>query len=243
MNRVKVFIYWNCYDTDSKKMYQFLADWERGFIKKHEAELDTRLHKKTLYFGESDHLYDDMEDCDILLFFTHGEDDAILKRLYEEGNKSNCTLIGLNNMVILAGKKVISICCCSAKALGKASIAAGCKAFVGFQGEICYDIAGSGMNGNMRANIYKTYSSAFEHAIKYAIEKRLTPIRFQSLLKHSILRFLGENLLGDGDTPMPALDLGQYNVADFFISAADSVIALGDLDTPLFAKEKEPAMA
>jgi hypothetical protein len=77
---MKIFIYWNYKDSDSKNIYQFLK--KTTFINMLEECNDVFLWKKFDDFIIDETLNEELTSSDIILFFTHGDDDAILKYRY-----------------------------------------------------------------------------------------------------------------------------------------------------------------
>lgn len=111
---MKIFIYWNRIDKDSKKIYKFLSD--DSFRHTLEENSDVVFFDPYLSFSLTQERLDQITHSDIILFFTHGEEDAILKSKYIQNNrKKDFSFIDVDNASLLSGKKVIAICCASAK--------------------------------------------------------------------------------------------------------------------------------
>jgi|GEM_PF-5635668 len=226
MSKPRAFFYWNYFDNDSKRMYRFLHKDESDFIEGAENICEVFLHRRHIKFDSSDQIYVDIAQCDILLFFTHGEADAILKRAY--GNplfKNQYTLIDLENVNLFSGKKVISICCDSAKLLGPESIVQGCKVFVGFREAIFYDLGKS----TLRPLVYEAYSEAFARALKYAMKERVSADAFAKRLHASITQSITDKVLS-------GLDRGSLSLSELseYYRGIDSITVLGESQEPLF---------
>ena len=227
MSNPSLFIYWDYADNDSKKIYKFLHVKNSQFIEELKAGREVCLHKRHDIFDASDGLYQDIDACQVLLFFTHGENDAILKRRYGDNDaKTRFSLIDLNNVEILSGKKVVSICCSSAKTLGLESIRRGCRVFVGFEKDIIYSTGKKGLN----PIVYSAYNDAFEQAIKDAVERNLTASEFVKSLRLALTKNITAKVL---NAPGPA----PYSLSEqiAYLDGINSIVALGESNEPLFA--------
>lgn len=224
---MNIFIYWNYKDNDSKKMYQFLN--ESFFADNIGCNKIIKFKKAYEDFEIDDSLCADMVNSDIILFFTHGDDDAILKfRYYNELVKERFIFLDKKNANLLKEKKVIAICCRSANLLGKYCIGENvqCKFFVGFQGDLIYN---EGFSDELKSLIYKAYSNAFKSAFIDAYNNKLTAERFVLILKKYISDMLTSEILSSPDRK-----LGSYAGVSFHRETAESLVALGQSQLLIF---------
>lgn len=224
---MKLFLYWNYKDTDSKKIYQFLKnpDFKNTIEENHDLEWCCKYSD----FELNEKLMSEIEKSDLLLFFTHGDDDAILKFRYnDEIVKKRFTFIDLENASILKNKKVIAFCCRSAKVLGQYCISdeIQSKFFIGFSDDLIYS---EGFTGEFKNIVYKTYSLAFEKVLLDAMHKSYTAKRFVLMLKKNIIDMLTEQILN-----APDRKLGSLSGVSFHIKTAESLVVLGQPDQLVF---------
>ena len=137
---MKIFLFWNRIDNDSKKIYKFLED--QHLQETIEQTHSLVIHKPYAKFQITEEMKTQIAESDLVLFFTHGDDDAILKCLYiQPSMKKQFSFIDSDNAQLLSDKKVIAICCSSAKELGPLCVDSPIcsKFYVGFQEPITYD--------------------------------------------------------------------------------------------------------
>lgn len=101
---MKIFIYWNRIDQDSKKIYKFLRS--ESFRHVLEESNDVVFFEPVLSFSLTQERLDQISQSDIIMFFTHGDEDAILKSKYIQTNrKKDFSFIDFDNASLLSGKK------------------------------------------------------------------------------------------------------------------------------------------
>lgn len=101
---MKIFIYWNYKDNDSKKIYQFLKN--STFLEKLKEENTVTIKKMFSNFILDEDIINAVAESDVIMFFTHGEEDSILKFRYKnEDVKDQFTFINTDNAGILKGKE------------------------------------------------------------------------------------------------------------------------------------------
>lgn len=226
---MKIYIYWNKIDKDSKKIYKFLgSDTFRQIIKENN---DVVFFDPFLSFSLDQRRLDQITMSDVIMFFTHGEEDAILKSKYIQSHaKKNYSFIDFDNASLLAGKKVIAICCASAKSLGKYCVADKINStfYIGFQDDIFYD---DGSHENVRGLIYNAYSSAFERSILYSLRSKCSAQEFVLILQKSINDMLTDKILKETNDHK----LGSLSSITFHHKSAQSLVALGNATSPIFA--------
>lgn len=223
---MNIFIYWNYKDNDSKKMYQFLNELSFSDLL---PDNKIMFHKEFKDFNIDDSICNDMKNSDIIFFFTHGDDDAILKFRYNnEQYKQQFTFIDFNNANLLKEKKVIAICCRSANCLGKHCVSDNiqCKFFVGFQDDLVYS---DGFSKKLRSLIYKAYSNAFKNAFLDAYKYKWSAEKFVLVLKKYISDMLTSQILLSQDRK-----LGSYSGVSFHQKSAESLIVLGQSQLLVF---------
>lgn len=94
---MKIFIYWNKIDNDSKKIYKFLKnDTFRQSLGK---DNDVVFFEPFCSFLLTQERINQIAMSDIIIFFTHGEDDAILKSKYKQPNQKK-TLVLLTSIML-----------------------------------------------------------------------------------------------------------------------------------------------
>jgi hypothetical protein len=224
---VKIFLYWNYKDRDSKRIYQFLnnAAFKEGL----ESRCDVVWQRMYCDFQLDDKLLNDMLTSDLLLFFTHGDDDAILKFRYnDEAAKEQFTFINQDNATILKKKKVIAICCRSANILGKYCVGKNIesKFYIGFHRDLIYD---EGFTDDFKSIVYRTYSNAFEMALLNACSKEWTADKFVLMLQKNIIDMLTKEILNSKDRK-----LGSISGITFHRKTAESLVVLGQSDQLIF---------
>lgn len=224
---MNIFIYWNYKDNDSKKMYQFLN--QPTFFDLLREGNNIIFHKAHQDFIIDNLMHNEIRNSDIVLFFTHGDDDSILKFRYkDELLKERFIFLDLKNAELLRGKKVIAICCCSANQLGEYCVSENIQSefFVGFQDDLIYD---EGFSDEFKRIVFKTYSSAFERAFINAYKKKWSAERFVLILKKYIIDMLTSEILSS-----PNRKLGSFSGASFHWKTAEALVALGKSEQLVF---------
>lgn len=225
---MNIFLYWNKIDQDSKKIYKFLR--EKDFIETVSQSHSLTIREPFLLFEITEEIKHEIAESDLVLFFTHGEEDAILKCQYKFSTaKKRCSFIDFDNASMLSDKRVIAICCSSAKELGQLCIGAPIhsKFYVGFQEPITYD---DGDHEQVRGLIYTAYSDAFREALLYALTTSCTAQEFVLILKKSISDMLTWRILSETDNRV----LGSLSTVRFHYASAESLVALGEQTLPVF---------
>ena len=225
---MKIFLFWNRIDSDSKKIYSFLEDqcFQEEIAKTHSLI----LHKPYAKFQISEEMKAQILESDLVLFFTHGEEDVILKSRYKQTQmKKQFSFIDSDNAQLLSDKKVIAICCSSAKELGQLCVDSSIhsKFYIGFQEPITYD---DGDHKRVRGLIYTSYSDAFKEALLYALTTNCTAQEFVLKLQKSISDMLIRKILSETDNHV----LGSLATVRFHHTSAASLVALGDATLPVF---------
>ena len=192
---MKIFVYWNYKDQDSKKIYQFIK--QSSFFENLEKEHQIFWHKEYKDFPVDDTLKEHLQESDIIFFFTHGEDDRILKFRYNnELVKDRFTFISYNNARLLSEKKIFAFCCRSANELGEYCVGFNVNSifYIGFMDDLVYSDE-CVVSGEFKSTIYKAYSAAFEKALTESYEYKWTVSRFVFMLKKYINDMLTEEIL------------------------------------------------
>ena len=226
---MKIFIYWNRIDKDSKKIYKFLSD--DSFRHTLEENSDVVFFDPYLSFSLTQERLDQITHSDIILFFTHGEEDAILKSKYiQNSRKKDYSFIDVDNASLLSGKKVIAICCASAKSLGQYCVADPINSvfYIGFQDDIFYD---DGSHENVRSLVYDAYSNAFSESILYSLSSKCTAQDFVQCLQKKINDMITRKIL----TETSDHTLGSLSSISFHKKSAQSLVALGNTASPVFS--------
>lgn len=225
---MKIFIYWNKIDNDSKKIYKFLKN--DTFRQSLEKDNDVVFFEPFCSFLLTQERINQIAMSDIIIFFTHGEDDAILKSKYKQPNqKKNFSFIDFDNASLLSGKKVIAICCASAKSLGEYCVADEVKSifYIGFKDDILYD---DGSHENVRGLVYDAYSNAFETSILHSLSSKCTAQEFVRTLQKEINDMITNKILEAKNRT-----LGSFSSITFHRQSARSLVALGNTTSPVFA--------
>ena len=225
---MKIFIYWNRIDNDSKKIYKFLK--KDSFREELESKNEVYYHEPYISFQIDKSILEKIASSDVVMFFTHGEEDAILKSKYiQQDQKKNFSFIDFENASILAKKKVIAICCDSAKVLGRYCVDTDIKSdfYIGFQDGIIYD---DGAHKNVRGLIYDSYSDAFEKTILLSLHSKCNAQQFVQYLIKSINDMMTNKILNETDDRT----LGSLGTITFHRQSAASLIALGNVCSPVF---------
>lgn len=217
---MNIFLYWNYKDQDSKKIYQFLNN--TSFRASLEASHNVVFHREFHDFPLDDRLLNEIADSDLVLFFTHGDDDAILKFRYnDESVKKRFTFVDLENASVLKNKKVLAFCCRSANILGRYCVDKDIesKFFVGFSDDLIYS---ENFSVDFKNIVYKTYSNAFEKTLIDACNKNWSADKFVLMLRKNILDLLTKEILASQDRK-----LGSFSGVSFHTRTANSLVALG----------------
>ena len=226
---MNIFLYWNKIDKDSKKIYKFLED--KAFRDTISQSHSLKIIEPYVSFDLTKGIQDQISQCDLVLFFTHGEEDAILKCLYiHPPMKKSFSFVNSDNASILSGKRVIAICCSSAKELGQLCVdePIHSKFYIGFQEPITYD---DGAHKQVRGLIYSAYSDAFKEALLYALTTNCTAQQFVLTLKKNISDMLTKKVLSEPNNRQ----LGSLATVRFHNVSAESLVALGDATLPVFS--------
>lgn len=226
---MKIFLFWNRIDNDSKKIYKFLED--QHLQETIEQTHSLVIHKPYAKFQITEEMKTQIAESDLVLFFTHGDDDAILKCLYiQPSMKKQFSFIDSDNAQLLSDKKVIAICCSSAKELGPLCVDSPIcsKFYVGFQEPITYD---DGDHKIVRGLIYTSYSDAFKEAFQHAIITTCSAQQFVLVLRKSISDMLTGKILSETNNRV----LGSLSTVNFHYVSAASLVALGDASLPVFS--------
>lgn len=218
---MKIFIYWNYKDNDSKKIYQFLKN--STFLEKLKEENTVTIKKMFSNFILDEDIINAVAESDVIMFFTHGEEDSILKFRYKnEDVKDQFTFINTDNAGILKGKKVLAFCCSSATILGEycCSEEVKSKFYIGFKKDIIY---GEGFQNEFRSIMYSSYSEAFEKALLKAYQEQWTADNFVQMLRIFISQMLTKKILSSSDRR-----LGSFSSVSRHLETANSLVALGE---------------
>lgn len=226
---MKIFIYWNRIDRDSKKIYKFLKN--DSFRKELGMGNEVYYYAPYTSFNINQCILEEIASSDVVMFFTHGEEDAILKSKYiHQEQKKNFSFINFENAGILAEKKVIAICCDSAKTLGVYCVSpeVRCDFYIGFQDGIMYDDDGSHIN--IRGLIYDSYSEAFEKTILLSLHFKYNAQQFVQNLVRNINNMMTNKILNETDDRT----LGSLGTITFHRKSAASLVALGNVYSNVF---------
>lgn len=217
---MKIFVYWNYKDQDSKKIYQFIK--QSSFFENLAKEHQVVLHKEFKDFKLDDTVIKDLQESDIAFFFTHGEDDSILKFRYNDALlKDRFTFICKDNAPLLSKKKILAFCCRSANKLGEYCVGPNINSlfYIGFTADLIYS---EQFSDNFRNTVYKTYSAAFEKALEDSYKNNWTAKQFVIMLRKYIIDMQTTEILSSKDR-----NLGSFASITFHKKTADSLVALG----------------
>jgi len=226
---MKIFLFWNRIDNDSRKIYKFLED--QSFEEEIKKNHSLIIYKPFAKFQITEEMKTQLSESDIALFFTHGEEDVILKSLYKQTQmKKQFSFIDSDNAQLLSNKKVIAICCSSAKELGPLCVASPIRSkfYIGFQEPITYD---DGAHEIVRGLIYTSYSDAFKEAFQRALTTDCTAQQFVLMLRKNISDMLTRKILSETNNRV----LGALSTVSFHYASAASLVVLGDATLPVFA--------
>ncbi len=237
---MNIFIYWNRKDNDSKKMFKFLKDgsWINALKDKYEVvdlfpHTAFKIENCRIHLSESVEisLLDAIEQADILMFFTHGEDDRILKYRYKFATaKKEFSLIDCDMSSIVSGKAIISMCCSSAQSLGPHCVKSeGAPYFIGFEKPLVYD-QDDIPNQQLRAIVYKAYSSGFDKVFEAALEKQYTADKLVKRLKLYLNKSITEGILSSPERSMEKYTMG----VPFYEEGINSLVCLGNQAQVIF---------
>lgn len=224
---MNIFLYWNYKDNDSKRIYSFLNDSE--FVNKIQQDENLKFYKKCYSFEVDEDIKKEIADSELVLFFTHGDNDSILKFRYnDEIVKKRFVFIDKSNASMLKHKKVISICCNSARELGKLCVSdeVQSKFYIGFLDDITYD---EGFTGTFKSIVYQTYSNAFHKALYGAYNGKWNAEKFCNILRKNIIDMLTKEILESDDRA-----LGSITQPIFHRKTAKSLVVLGDSSILIF---------
>ncbi|MDR0863588.1 MAG: hypothetical protein LBO74_01490 [Candidatus Symbiothrix sp.] len=230
---MKIFVYWNYKDSDSKKIYGFLDEYIT-LLKTHH-QYDVSFYKKCKHFDMNGVMETDIAESDMILMFTHGEKDRILKYLYPEPSLlSSATLVNKSNAQLFMNKIVVAMCCDSAVELGEfcnnpeSPIS---TTYIGFRDAIQYDTQNNGVriNETFRATMYKSYSEAFQEAFTFSIDNNCTAAMFVRRLKLNLRSFATKNILEGKNR-----SFGSASPAQMYTRTANSLVVLGNSNIQLF---------
>ena len=218
-------IYWNYGDSDSKKMYSFLDSSPfRELCQKENIDI-RKEHKKF----DNDGYWNQAEEKEMLLFFTHGEEDAILKFRYKQDHMRDEYVLATEKEINrMAGKRIVAICCQSAKGLGKACSYGENPViyYIGFEGDIEYS---DHVTASLRSDIYRIYSDVFGYTLYDAYENKRTAKAFIDRLKKGRLDEFTKFILFSSEGKNK-----KVSDAVFHKNTVRSLVVLGNADELLF---------
>ena len=240
---MKVFIYWNKRDNDSKKIYRFLKDgsWIKALEKNHSVakaflyeSFDVNTKKIIGYNEVEMTLLEAMRQADIIFFFTHGDNDRILKsKYYNPAAFQAFTYMDCKTASMASFKAIISICCSSAKVLGQHCVNnEGVPYYIGFEKPIVYD-ENACPNEKLRATIFKAYSEGFNRGFEDALNNNLTAEKMVQLLKFYISQAITHEILSSSDRSLSKYSAGTQ----FYTNGIESLICIGDYKARVFKSE------
>jgi hypothetical protein len=232
---MKIFVYWNYKDKNSKKIYSFL-DSEK--FEKFSESLggSMHLHKKYQNFPQNDCIFSDLQNSNVAFFFTHGTENSILKfQCNDPNNNPDYTFIDTKNYSLLQDKVVIAICCDSLKGLGTLCTNGdtnACKAYVGFSGPLEYGNGGLGSNDKFRNLIYTSYSEAFCDTIIDAFRDNDTVKDFVKRLRAKLTKIMYGNVLKSANG---SFGVNSINNTTFIVRTEKALGCKGNEEIPLFS--------
>lgn len=207
---------------DSKKIFHFLSKEDEFTIIPSIEEKSIDRHWRP--FKKSDDVEQKIEKADVVIFCTHGAPNEILKyQPRPNHDKKEYVLIDSSNIGILEGKKVLALCCDSARILGPLSVSGErrSQAYIGFDKPIVYD---DGFAPQTKNIVYVAYKKAFRDSIEYAIRTKCTVKEYRSILWAYIQKEMVE----------AALQAENGTLNNIYITTLDGLVALGDVELPLF---------
>ena len=221
---MKVFVYWNRKDKDCKKIFHFMSDNDQdSVISVLKSNSDFSIVHPWQFYSDRENIINIILQNDLIIFLTHGCDDSILKcRNNPVRSIDDYILLNKENAIVLKGKKVIALCCSSAKTLGRYCVSdeIGCNTYIGFESDIVYD---NGKALKSRHVIYEAYKKAFKNAIDYLFVKKCTGEQFKT-------RLLIEMRKQAVNAVMNARD---NSINSMYINTIGGLVALGDVSSKL----------
>lgn len=222
---MNIYIYWNTNDNDCKKIFHFMSkDDKYSIVEYLEQKNVLKIQRIWQPFNDKSKVLRDIRENDLIIFFTHGARDSILKyRNDSDKNFIDYVLLDKDDAYILKNKVVLAFCCSSAKELGRYCVTPeiGCKAFVGFEHSIVYD---NGKAKKSRHLIYESYKKAFMKSLKYAVDSKCNVseyvIRLTQLLRQESAKAIFES--------------GNHTLHNMYSGTIDGLVALGDEHTKIF---------
>lgn len=186
---MKIVIYRNKYDKDIKKISRFVSTLQEKINSSVNIEIVSDVSKERTFQA--------LCDGDIVIIFSHGEDDKILYKLSERSSLHNCdnnVLVDYSNISKFANKKIMVFACYTAKNLGDYAVkTAGLNTYIGFEDSIDYTISDPRVEYSIITNFfYIAYSEVFEDLIVNAINKNLTPKKIQHFFSEKMTKKIVE---------------------------------------------------
>lgn len=226
---MNIFLYWNKIDSDSKKIYKFIKDPEfRNALQSNNNVCFCEPFSRA--FKVDQVILKEIEKSDLVMFFTHGEEDTILKATYNfDEEKKIFSFVDTENDRILSQKRVIAICCDSAKVLGTHCVSDAVKSifYIGFTDSIIYD---DPEHTNVKSLVYDSYSNAFKESFMYSMSSKCTAFEFARFLRKSINDMITRKILCETDDRT----LNLLSTITFHRQSANSLTALGNIDAIVF---------
>lgn len=100
--------------------------------------------------------------------------------------------------------------------------------YIGFEDGIFYD---DDSHKNVRGLVYDAYSGAFEKSILYSLSSKCTAQKFVQILQKEINDMITHKILNETDNRT----LGSLSSITFHRKSAQSLVALGNTDSPIFS--------
>lgn len=121
-----------------------------------------------------------------IIICSHGSQDCIYHRLYNNTQSEHQVLFSENNISYLNNKVVIALSCSTAHTLGKLAVENGCLAYLGFQRRIHFERKTLGTSRRFHDLIRKCYIDVFSRVLEITKTKELTVGQMSMLLKHEL---------------------------------------------------------
>ncbi len=175
----------------------------------------------------------EMMSADIIVILSHGGDELIYHS-YTGGMNKNDILIDINNVDIFENKKVIALCCYTARKLGPYAVSnKDCISYLGFLNAINRELEDQKTPPAVVCFLSTVYGIAFKNTIIEAINNKLNFEQIRKYLKHEIQRLIIEKVM-DGEIEGQKYDMSL--VPPIVLAAgntAEGIRCFGDINSAI----------
>lgn len=222
---MNVYAYWNTNDNDCKKIFHFMSkNDDYSVLEYFKKKFELKVERIWEPFKDKSIILKDICKYDLIIFFTHGAKDCIMKyRNNPSRDFAEYVLLDKDDAYVLKDKVVLAFCCSSAKELGRYCVTPeiGCKAYLGFESNIVYD---NGRAEKSRHLIYESYKIAFMESLKYAVESNCSISEYQIRLTQLLRKKSTEAILKSKN----------HTLHNMYSGTIEGLVALGDKNVKLF---------